>query len=167
MGAWVRAVDHPHDPDQETDDGNGQEQFDGRPGDGGQEVPPQLDLVLVVIGQLLENLAEMARLLAHQHHFAEQGRKEIARGGQPLAEGSTLVDHLADGCQMPAGREAMGVLHFAIADRPFINAGQQAHRRPLAEGSKLLERHSRAEKHDGRPPWVENLPSIALYVLGT
>ena len=82
---------------------NGQEQFDGRPGDGRQEVPPQRDLVLVVIGQLLENFAEVARLLAHVHHFAEQRRKEIARGRQPRAEGLALVDHLADGRQMPAG----------------------------------------------------------------
>ena len=63
---------------------NGQEQFDGRPGDGCQEVPPQRELGLIVIGKLLENLAQVAQLPAHLHHFAEKGRKEIARGGQPL-----------------------------------------------------------------------------------
>ena len=160
IGFGFEPLMNPHDPDQESDDRNGQEQFDGRPGDGRQEVPPQRDLILVVIGQLFENFAEVARLLAHLHHFAEQGRKEIARGGQPLAEGSTPVDRLADGRQVPAGRGAAGVLRLASADRPFIDTGQQAHRRPLAEGGKLLERHSRAEKHDGRPPWVESLPSL-------
>ena len=109
----VHVVDEPHDPDQESNDKNGQEQFDRRPGDGRQEVPPQRDLVLVVIGQLFEDFAEVARLLAHADHFAEQGRKEITRGGQPLAEASALVDHLADGCQVPAGREATGAVGLA------------------------------------------------------
>ena len=159
MGLWFGPLIDPHDPNQESDDQNGQEQLDGRPGDGGQEVPPQRDLVLVVTGQLLEHFAEVARLLADLHHFAEEGRKEIAGGGQPLAEGPALIDRLADRRQMPAGRKAMGGLYLAGADRPFIDAGQEAHRRPLAEGGKLLERHSRAEEHDGRPPWVENRPS--------
>ena len=35
-------------------------------------------------GQLSENLAEVARLLAGLHHVAEEGRKEVARGGQAL-----------------------------------------------------------------------------------
>ena len=58
-----------------------------------------------MIGQLFEHFAEVARLLAHLDHFAEEGRKEIARGGQSLAEGPALVDRLADGRQVPAGRE--------------------------------------------------------------
>ena len=104
----VHLVDEPHDPDQESNGKNGQEQFDDRPGDGRQEVAPQRELVLVVIGQSFEHFAEVAGLLAHVDHFAEQGRKEITRGGQRLAEAVALVDHVADNGQVPAGRRSTG-----------------------------------------------------------
>ena len=136
----VAVVDDAHDPDQESDDRDGEEQFDGRPGDGRQEFPPPRDLVLVVIGQLFEDLAEVARLFTREHHFAEQGRKEIARRGQSLAEGPALADLLADGGQVAAGRGACGVYHLSPQIvRSSIPASRQVDARWLKPASCLSD----------------------------
>ena len=91
-----------------------------------------------MIGQLFESFAEAARLLAHVHHFAEKGREEIARRGQPLVESPPLVDHVADGGQMPADGVAGGVFRLAAqAVRTSIPANREVDIRLLKAASCL------------------------------
>ena len=51
-------------PDQQADDAHGDAQLRERPGDGRPEIPPQGDLVLVVIGQLGQHGVDASGLLA-------------------------------------------------------------------------------------------------------
>ena len=88
----------------------------------------------------------------------KRGGKKSPVAAKPFAKGSALVDHVTDGCQMPAGRETAGVLGFAGKNRPFIDAGQEADQRPLAEGGELLERYSRTENMMGDHRRIEILP---------
>lgn len=57
-------ADDPLDPDQQADDPYGDGQLHQRPGDGRPKIPPQSNLVLVVLGQLGQDGVEVSRLFA-------------------------------------------------------------------------------------------------------
>ena len=97
-------ADDAHDPDQEADDRHGDGQFGQRPGDRGQEVAAERDLVVVVLGQLIEDLALVPAEVADGRHLAEQRREVLAGGRHGLGHRVAAVDGLADGLQAGAGR---------------------------------------------------------------
>ena len=142
-------ADDAHDPDQKADNPDGDAELEHGPGDGGHENTTAFDLTVVVVGQLGEDFAESAGLVAHLGQFAEQDREEITGRGQGLGQTPTFGDRVADLAASPPQRRSSRPAGLPLPHGPNVDPRLQRRGQPSAQPSQFLRFDSRVEKHGG------------------